>query len=85
MGRYASRSKFCEVVVNGEYMGVYVLLEKIKRDRDRVAISRLRPEETSGDDLTGGYIVKVDKRNEGADSGWLSPFRPPYSTGFRVR
>ena len=34
MGRYASRSRFCELVLNGDYRGVYVLLEKIKRDKN---------------------------------------------------
>lgn len=39
--RYASRSKFCEVVLNNEYVGVYVLLEKVKRDANRVKIKNL--------------------------------------------
>jgi len=61
MGRYASRSRFCEVILNGEYRGVYVLLEKIKRDSRRVPISRLVPGDDQGDAVTGGYILKVDK------------------------
>ena len=35
-------------------------MEKIKRDNDRVNISKLNPEEIEGDDLTGGYILKFD-------------------------
>src|SRR5436190_179784 len=27
MGRYASRTRYCELVLDGEYKGVYVLLE----------------------------------------------------------
>ena len=61
LGQYAPRSKFCEVVLNGSYQGVYVLLERIKRDSARVDVSELRPEENTGDDVTGGYIIKVDK------------------------
>ena len=60
-GRYASRTRFCELVLNGDYRGVYVLMERIKRDRARVDIARLRPDEVEGDDLTGGYIFKVDR------------------------
>ena len=30
MGRYTSRTKFCELYINDEYLGVYVLMEKIK-------------------------------------------------------
>ncbi|RPH89625.1 MAG: hypothetical protein EHM72_20110, partial [Calditrichaeota bacterium] len=53
MGRYASRTRFCEVVFNGEYLGLYMLMEKIKRDKNRVNISQLTPEVVDGDDLTG--------------------------------
>ena len=61
MGRYASRSKYCEVVLNNEYVGVYVLLEKVKRDNDRVNIKKLEPTDITGDAITGGYIIKIDK------------------------
>ncbi len=61
MGWYASRTRYCELVLNGEYQGIYVLMEKIKRDKNRVDISKLNPDEISGDDVTGGYIIKVDK------------------------
>lgn len=77
MGRYASRARFCEVVINGEYMGVYVLFEKIKRGNDRVDISKLTPADTSDDQLTGGYIVKVDKLDGAETDGWESGL-PPY-------
>jgi len=77
VGRYASRARYCELVLNREYMGVYILLEKIKRNKNRVNISKLTPADTSGDALTGGYITKVDKV-EGQDTqGWYSKF-PPY-------
>ena len=39
MGRYAVRTKFAELTLNNDYRGVYVLMEKIKRDGDRVDIS----------------------------------------------
>jgi hypothetical protein len=60
-GQYASRARFCELILNGEYMGVYVLFEKIKQDISRVDISRLASKDISGDALTGGYILKIDK------------------------
>ena len=74
LGRYAPRTHFCEVIINDEYMGVFVLMEKIKRDKNRVNISKLKVDETSGEDLTGGYIVKID-RSQGNKS-WFSPVRP---------
>ena len=60
LGRYASKTRFVELFLNNEYQGVYVLMEKIKRDRGRVSISKLEPDEIDGDDVTGGYILKFD-------------------------
>jgi len=76
MGRYASRARFCEVVINGDYKGVYVLFEKIKRDKNRVAITKLTEADTTGDNLTGGYILKIDKLDGSDTQGWYSGFDP---------
>ena len=78
LGHYAPRTQLCEVVLNGNYQGVYVLIEKIKRDKDRVDVARLKDDEVSGDDLTGGYILKIDK---GDDAGWTSDYPPPRRRG----
>ncbi|MGH1366246.1 MAG: CotH kinase family protein [Calditrichia bacterium] len=77
MGHYATRTRFCEVVINGFYVGVYVLMEKIKRDDGRVDIKKLDENDISGDDLTGGYILKVDKTTGSGGDGFTSPY-PPY-------
>jgi len=71
MGWYGPRTKFCELTINDEYLGVYVLIEKIKRDKNRVDIAKLSPSDTSGSDVTGGYLLEVD-RWEGP--GWHSAF-----------
>lgn len=68
MGWYNPRTRFCELVLNGDYQGVYVLIEKIKIDQNRLDLAALRPEDISGDELTGGYVVKVDWGGEGWDS-----------------
>lgn len=78
MGAYAPRTRFCEVVLNNVYQGVYVLIEKIKRDKNRVDIAKLESTELSGNDLTGGYIFKIDKYTGGNGEGWASAYRPPY-------
>ena len=70
MGRYATRTRFCELVLNGDYKGIYVLMEKIKRDNKRVDISAMDADDVAGDSLTGGYIIKIDK-NAGEKS-WRS-------------
>lgn len=84
MGRYASRTRFVELILNNDYQGVYVLMEKIKRDKNRVDISKLNPEEITGDDLTGGYIVKIDKVSGGETEGWHSPYAPRQGLQQRV-
>src|SRR5690606_36465301 len=58
---YSSRVRFVELFLNKNYQGIYVLMEKIKREDIRVDIDKLEPHETSGEDLTGGYIIKIDK------------------------
>jgi hypothetical protein len=81
MGSYAPRTKYCELVLNGQYQGVYVLIEKIKRDKNRVNINKLDKDENSGDDLTGGYIIKIDKTTGETDPGWISTYDPPSKKG----
>ncbi len=71
-GRYASRTHYFELVLNDDYRGVYVMLEKVKRDDNRVDISKLEPDELSGDDVTGGYIIKIDKWDGENLGGWYS-------------
>ena len=75
-GRYGPRTEFCDVLIDGEYQGVYVLSERIKRDSQRVDIARLDPDEVTGTDITGGYIIKVDWWNGSNLGGWNSQFSP---------
>ena len=75
LGHYAVKTKYCEVVLNGQYQGIYVWMEKIKRDSNRVNISKLKDIDTTGDQLTGGYIIKIDKPNgSGGSDGWNSTY-----------
>jgi len=76
MGHYATRYEFCELMLNGQYKGIYIFSEKIKRDKDRVNIAKLNPDQNTGDQLTGGYIFKVDKQTGSGGSGWTSSYAP---------
>ncbi len=55
----------------GDYNGVYVLEEKVKRDGNRVDIDVLHPEHRTAPEVTGGYLLKVDRTdgNERTFSG----------------
>lgn len=79
LGWYAPRSMYVELVVNGEYKGVFALMEKIKRDNKRVDISKLLQTDIFGDDLTGGYIFKIDKTTGNGGGGWTSNYAPQVS------
>lgn len=70
MGRWASRCRYVELIVDNDYKGIYLLEEKIKRNASRVNISKLLPTDNSGDEVTGGYIFSLDKQ----PNGWQSSY-----------
>jgi len=70
MGNYAPRTKYCELFINNEYQGIYMLIEKIKRDEHRVNIKKIED-----GDVTGGYIIKIDKLTDAPpNASWCSNF-----------
>lgn len=76
IGRYGPRCRFVELYFktsggrmgSSHYAGVYVLIEKIKRNPDRVDIARLSRTDNSSPEITGGYILKKDRLDPG-DNG----------------
>ncbi len=84
LDRYAPRTQLCELLINNEYQGVYVFTEKVKRDDNRVDIAKLTVNDTIGDDLTGGYILKIDKSTNGFGFNWDSPILPPFTTNANI-
>lgn len=71
---YASRFRYCEVTLNGQYMGLYVMMERLKRDKNRVNITSIKKTDVSGDAVTGGYILKIDKTSGSSSRSWRSPY-----------
>lgn len=65
LGHYASRTVFCELFINGDYRGVYMLQEKIKIDGDRVNLMEMSVTDNANPAVTGGYIIKADKTTGG--------------------
>lgn len=86
MGRYAPRTRFVELFISRsnrtlsmrEYAGVYVLIEKIKRGRDRVNVAKLDEKDQAEPEITGGYIIKRD-HSEGGDTRFRTRRGGPYS------
>ncbi|MBK9139468.1 MAG: CotH kinase family protein [Verrucomicrobia bacterium] len=87
MGHWAPRCRFIELFIDtsgrldygADYQGVYILMEKIKVDKNRVDIARLTPYATTEPDITGGYMIKKDKDSPG-DRGFSTSGSP--SLGF---
>lgn len=64
MGHWGPRTRMVELTMNGEYRGIYILSEAIKRGKDRVDIAKLKKSDTKGRDVTGGYLLRIDSYNE---------------------
>ncbi len=69
MGRYAPRTRFVELflhdgdgpVTSSHYHGVYMLVERIKWDNNRVNITKIGPDDNQEPEITGGYIINYDR------------------------
>ena len=76
LGHYTSRTRFVEVflkvgsgapgpITTADYNGLYVLEEKIKIGENRVDIAKLQPSDSNSPNVTGGYLLSIDKSNPG--------------------
>ncbi|MCC5931286.1 MAG: CotH kinase family protein [Cyclobacteriaceae bacterium] len=73
MGRYAPRTRFVELylhsgngpITQAHYHGVYVIVERIKWDEERVNITKLQSFDDKEPEISGGYIIKKDRLNPG--------------------
>ena len=55
---YTPQGRYCELFLDGIYYGVYILTEVVSNGKHRL---NLPDPGESGDDLTGGYIMEVDR------------------------
>ena len=62
---YAPNVRFCEAFLNGEYIGVYLIVEKIEYNKD----GRINIETTNPKMDTTSYIVQVDRKPGATDAG----------------
>jgi hypothetical protein len=76
LGTYAPRTRFIELYFHGQYHGVYLLVERIRRDDARVSLPKPARDSREGD-ISGGYIFKMDlAEGHPADAvprDWVSP------------
>ncbi len=76
-GRWASRTRHVEVYFNmgggaldsGDYRGIYSFMDKVTRGRNRVDVEELDSGDTQMPEISGGYMLKIDRADPG-DSGF---------------
>jgi len=92
LGHYASRTRFVEAFFNdgsgrldrSNYVGVYVLEEKLKRAPHRVALQKLAPEDKAAPAVSGGYIFKKDHLEEAGGEGALEAPKTAKTAGWQL-
>ena len=72
---FSPQCRFCELYLDGIYYGVYILTEVVSKGKHRL---NLPDPGDNDDDLTGGYIMEVDRCEE---NYYMSRYRPIGSTG----
>lgn len=70
IGQYATRTVYCELVINDEYKGLYILQEKMKAGTNRINVLKIAASDVSLPNVSGGYITKADKTTGGDPIAW---------------
>jgi len=80
-GLQKSNTRYVEVILNDAYQGIYILMEKIKQGGNRLDLADLMPVDNAGDELTGGYLLKIDKTSGSPSRNWTSSYISGGGTG----
>lgn len=57
---YTPYGQAVDVLLNGEYKGCYQLCDQVQVHKHRVDVEEMTPQDNSGVELTGGYLIEVD-------------------------
>lgn len=84
LGHYAARTKFVELELNQEFLGTYVFMEKLKRDKNRLDLKDLDTDDITPDVVSGGYVLKIDKTSgDTSNDDWSGDAAYSEFLGFR--
>lgn len=61
-----------DLILNGEYKGCYQLCDQIEVAPNRVDITEMETSDTSGENITGGYLIEIDAYAYGESSMFTS-------------
>lgn len=76
IGNYAPRCRYCEVVIDGDYKGLYIFTEKMKADKSRIDIKCQQVPDNPDNDCA--YIFKADRDTN--KTSWVDyPYHIQYS------
>ena len=57
---YTPNRRAVELVLNGDYKGLYFLTETVRIDKDRVPIAKQDDNATDANIITGGWLLEID-------------------------
>jgi hypothetical protein len=60
MGNLAADNHYAELIMNDKYLGLFVIIERVKFDEYRIPVD----DEIDENDLDGGYMIKVESAGE---------------------
>ncbi|MEN5194443.1 CotH kinase family protein [Sphingobacterium faecium] len=66
-------SRFVEVILNGKFLGNYLLTEQIKIDSKRVNIEEVDNKETDVNKITGGWLMEIDRYYSNGETRYFRP------------
>ena len=81
---YTPKAKYCELILDGTYYGVYIMAERPRKGKNRL---NLDDPGDSGDELTGGYHLQIDRQKPYAYNSKypaLDQYGNPYSSYYRI-
>ena len=58
--KYTVNCQPIDVMLNGEYLGNYIICEQIEVKKDRINISKMNETSINYPEITGGYMIEID-------------------------
>ena len=71
--KWTPRFHFVELVLNGQHRGTYQLVEQIKISENRLNINKMRATDSEPENITGGYIIELDRNIDTDQWEWIMP------------
>ena len=57
---FSPSARFVDVVLNGEYIGSYMVSDQVEVDENRVNVETQKTTDTTLPDISGGYLLEID-------------------------